>query len=390
MITLWSVLSGSLWFILFTVALWLLRGRTKFLTRYGVAIWTAGTLMATARILFPFDSERAVVVESYRVLVAVGNFYQWEFAPGVTVRLVLLSLWALGAVVGLGWITAGILTNRRRLRRMPRAPKSQALRAAEAELGLAEDRVMVTGAVCSPVAVGILRPVICLPAVDYAPGDLTWILRHEATHIAHRDAWWRLGYRLFRCVFWWNPFVHLAQRGVDELLELRCDRAVLKGEGEENQLEYVEALAREAGRVHSGRSRTFAGSSAFLASQNAGFLVRRAQLALAAPPRWSVLTGVALVLGVGLFLASYFVIFQPAGYPPDFIDGERVYVTSPETSYLVHTDHGKYEMWFREAEGDIQDGEIRAEAQQILPFSELEVYHRNGCCPLAAGDGAVP
>lgn len=385
MISLWSILSGSVWFALVTLGLWLLRGRTKFLMKYGVAIWSIGTLMSVARILLPFDSEYAVVINSYEILVQMNRFLEWEPIPHITVAVLLKLLWAAGAIAGLVWVVRGALVNQRRLHRMPPSPKSQLVAEVAAELGLREDRLIVTSAVSSPVAVGIVHPTICLPEAEYSREDLRWILVHEKAHIAHRDSWWRLGYLLFRCAFWWNPFVHLAQKGVDELLELRCDRAVLKGHSEPEQLEYVEALAREAERVYHGKSETFAGTSAFLSSRNAAFLVRRAQLALAGPPRWRVFTGITLALSVALFFGSYFIIFQPAGLPPDMEDGDEIHIILPETTYLVHTQEDRYEVWYL----DTYDGTISANTQAEEPFNNLEVHHEKDCCSLALDPDAL-
>lgn len=385
MISLWSILSGSVWFALVTFCLWLLRGRTRFLMKYGVAIWSIGTLMSVVRILLPFDSEHAVVIRSYQILVALDEFCWWEPIPHITMMALLKFLWAVGAVVGLVWVVRGALVNQRRLHRMPPSPKSQLVAEVAAELGVREDRLLVTSAVSSPVAVGIVHPTICLPETDYSHEDLRWILVHEKAHITHRDSWWRLGYLLFRCAFWWNPFVHLAQKGVDELLELRCDQAVLKGHSEPEQLEYVEALTREAERVYQGKSKSFAGTSAFLSSRNAAFLVRRAQLALTSPPRWHVFTGITLALSVLLFFVSYFIIFQPAGPPPDMEDGVEIYIISPETTYLVHTPEGQYEVWYL----DTYDGTISAESQAAEPYNNLEVHHEKDCCSLALDPDAL-
>lgn len=369
MVSLWSIMSGTFWFVAILLALRLLQRNTKFLMEYGVTLWTAWFLLGVLRTLFPYDGKHWVILHSYHVLVAFNRVLEVEPIPGFSIATLLKILWPTGAAIGLIWVLWGIRTNARRLRRFPASPQSGRQKELIKECGLDPSQILVTPAVDSPMTVGVLHPVICLPDGACSDEDLRWILRHEKTHILNRDVWYRLGFLLFRCAFWWNPFVHLAQRDVDQLLELRCDRMVLKDRSEEERLAYVEALYHSARQAHDRRALSLTGTSAFAQVKNAGALAQRAQMAFSDPPRRRGLVTAVLSLSVLLFLASYLVVLQPAGYPPEMEDGMAIYRTTPETSYLKKVPSGGYELWSDgEYVGPIPEGALDEE-----PYKSLEV-----------------
>ncbi len=81
-----------------------------------------------------------------------------------------------------------------------------------------------------PALLGILRPRIILP-VDfesrYTRQERLLIFSHERTHLRRGDALWNCFVALVRCLFWFNPLVHLASNCFRADQELACDAAVL-------------------------------------------------------------------------------------------------------------------------------------------------------------------
>jgi bla regulator protein BlaR1 len=81
-----------------------------------------------------------------------------------------------------------------------------------------------------PALLGILRPKIILP-VDfesrYTRMERLLVFSHERTHLRRGDALWTAFVALMRCLFWFNPLVHLASTCFRVDQELACDAAVL-------------------------------------------------------------------------------------------------------------------------------------------------------------------
>lgn len=283
-------------------------------------------------------------------------------------RSVLALLWALGAVLGVVLIVWGILRDRRQLQRLPVLPLPPQAQAAMKICGIDADAVRVVPTLTTPVATGFFHPTIYLPHMECAEEDLAWVFRHEMSHIAGRDAWWKLGFLLFRCLFWWNPLVHLAQKSVDDILELRCDKNVLHGVDKADRLAYGEALCHVARQAREGAP-SFVGAGTFVQPRRMATLVLRVQTALDEPKRLDLGAAFVLVLSFVLFIASYVFILQPAELPPDFEDNINVFTIWPETAYLKRTPSGDYELW---ADGE-SFGTVHADELQDEMYQGLEV-----------------
>ena len=146
--------------------------------------------------------------------------------------------------------------------------------------------------------------------------DEEWrnIFRHETQHIRSHDEWKKLFFRLVREFFWWNPLARLSEDDISLLIELQCDERVA-GSGDldmqESYLRTMMALMR-----HYIDAKEPAMASPMIGSQTQ--MEIRFEALLAPVPRRSVrMRRVLPPVLLALFLASYLVIWQPAGFPDD-------------------------------------------------------------------------
>ena len=147
----------------------------------------------------------------------------WELLPGL-----LLGLWAVGAAVSLGrclWTYRRFARMVRRAARTPSREAADLLRLMDPS-GRAE--LAVSGAVSTPMVLGVVRPVIVLPDRAAAPGQLEDILAHELTHIRRRDLLYKRFTVAVTALHWFNPLMILLRRELDRLCELSCDEAVIR------------------------------------------------------------------------------------------------------------------------------------------------------------------
>lgn len=92
----------------------------------------------------------------------------------------------------------------------------------------------------TPFVLGIINPKIYLPS-DMAPENQSYVLKHEAAHLRHRDHWWKpLGFLLL-CVYWFQPLVWIAYFLFCRDLEMACDERAITGmeEGERKAYSYA-------------------------------------------------------------------------------------------------------------------------------------------------------
>jgi beta-lactamase regulating signal transducer with metallopeptidase domain len=174
---------------------------------------------------------------------------------GMSWPAMLLSIWALGAMV----TCAGLITSLLRLARLTArcAPVRegrwrQMTDALSHALGIRHHVDLLQSQDPSTlVASGWLRPRIILPAglADWTDDRLRVVLIHELAHIRRHDGAIQLAGEFLRVVYWFNPLVWLACRRLRQESEHACDDAVLEsGVDATDYASHLLAVARQVAR----------------------------------------------------------------------------------------------------------------------------------------------
>jgi beta-lactamase regulating signal transducer with metallopeptidase domain/WD40 repeat protein len=101
--------------------------------------------------------------------------------------------------------------------------------------------------VAAPTVLGLLRPMILLPAAiatGLPPDDFAAILRHELAHIRRYDLWMNLVQRVVESLLFFHPVVWLISRRLSTEREVCCDDLVVSSGYE--PMRYAGALLRMA------------------------------------------------------------------------------------------------------------------------------------------------
>lgn len=109
-------------------------------------------------------------------------------------------------------------------------------------------RIKSCRGVSAPMAYGLVRPVILLPAgAGWFDGDrMTYVLTHEYVHIRRGDLLWKLLLTAALCVHWCNPLVWAMYFCANRDLELACDEAVVRILGLDVRKNYARTLLTAA------------------------------------------------------------------------------------------------------------------------------------------------
>jgi|GEM_PF-2431625 len=114
----------------------------------------------------------------------------------------------------------------------------------------------------SPMLTGWRRPVVWLPqeAVNWDEKRLGAVLRHELAHLQRADVLWHWLSQLTICLWWWQPLVWLARRGLRVETEHAADDAAVLAGGDTH--DYARTLVEIAAGIPN-RLRNVAGVTMF-------------------------------------------------------------------------------------------------------------------------------
>jgi beta-lactamase regulating signal transducer with metallopeptidase domain len=130
-------------------------------------------------------------------------------------------LWAAGVVVS-SWRLVAALVELRRWRK-----SSRRIEAREAGEALVDIRVL--DGISGPVAAGIMKPVVFVPACwhDWPAETREAVLAHEIKHHRRRDPLFRAVAAVACTLHWFNPLVWWMARRLADQCEYACDEAVV-------------------------------------------------------------------------------------------------------------------------------------------------------------------
>lgn len=164
----------------------------------------------------------------------------------------LLGVWLLGASILLGRAVRGRAGLRRLARQaLPVTGKDVLELLADCARAVGcrrRVRLLADARVPTPVAFGILRPVIVLPAgwEAWPPSRRSAVLLHELGHVARSDAASQLLAEVVRAIHWFDPLAWYAARQLAREREQACDDAVLRaGVGARDYAGHILEAARE-------------------------------------------------------------------------------------------------------------------------------------------------
>lgn len=327
-ISVYSLVISLVFYNISLLAVFYLRHRRDFLTRYTPALLGFITALSILRLVFPLDLG-GYVLRSYRVLPAIESFLLTPFWGRLSPGSALLILWGVGTLFYVLRDLWGQLRYLSLEKQFPLISDERITRIA-GKFGN-NFRLKITPAVQIPYITGLFHPTIYVP--DIALSDEQWqnVFRHETQHIRSHDEWKKLFFRVIRAVFWWNPLARISESEINTLIELQCDAHIAGSGNFDEQESYLRTMLVLMKHEVSGKVPAL--SSRLIGAQEEMKL--RFEILLAPKdPKAGLRRRTMMALFIILFLLSYAVIVQPAYLPPE----EDFTFTGFEASYNVSDD----------------------------------------------------
>ncbi|MDJ0761752.1 MAG: M56 family metallopeptidase [Myxococcota bacterium] len=303
--------------------------RSRLSARWHHALW----VLLIFRMVFPWGVDSAVpgvsllpetvqqgayaggaihTAEPMAPIVVAGGKASPVTGASVEMGTLLVVVWAAGALLLLGITLCGHVALLRQVRRDPLVKDKAILRLLDRckkQMGVTVPLDLVTtDYVKTPALLGMIKPRILLPAslaVTLERAELKHIFLHELAHIRRKDILIRWLTAVLQAVHWFNPFVWMAFRRMQQDRELAADGLALSIMQASEKNPYGKTLVRLVERfsTHAKLPTMAAG----LLENNAGIKRRIKMISTFGPGsyRWSpaalfvfaCLGGVSLLMG---------------------------------------------------------------------------------------------
>ena len=195
------------------------------------------------------------------------------------------------------------------------------------------------------------------------------IIKHEICHIRGGDIAIKILFSILTDIFWWNPFMYIYQHEVDNLLELRCDHNITENMDQKEKATYLSTILHVIKQSKSYTDNYLTRSVMnFINYKTEDITKQRFQIIMRRKNYWRsekciVINSLVFVL----FIASFFIIVQPAYYPERNeadhileINTINSYILLSNNDYLLYINNEPY-------------GYLSASELDTLPYSELEI-----------------
>ena len=165
-------------------------------------------------------------------------------------------IWLMGFIVSLGRLVYGLIFLsgfKSSLMKIPEEELSSAMETVRAAFpGTRLPSIYFSPAVDSPVALGIVRPMIVLPqslSKNLSAEELVNILIHETAHIRHLDQVSGALQRLLTSFYWWNPLAYALSASFSVSREDVSDNYAIQKSGARSYAKCLVALAGKTSLV---------------------------------------------------------------------------------------------------------------------------------------------
>lgn len=219
-------------------------------------------------------------------------------------------------------------------------------------------KIVMLDEVKTPYLIGLRKPCVVLPNIEYNKQQLYYILQHEFMHIRKHDIVWKVLIDLLCTAFWWNPVFWYLKKELFQMIEMRNDSQLTSNMTSEEQIEYMECL-RDMVAKTAGKSVAF---SVSFSKNNMKELKRRLLMIATDNKMKRGLQVCMVILMACLLFASSMIIIEPRNRIEDESIG--IPITS-ENSFLIRNGD-TYDVYV--------DGVYLFNTDDLRPFQGVNIY----------------
>lgn len=190
-------------------------------------------LIIFIKLCFPFETKLSILIPLDKIMNPLIDILQYKLFNQIYMYHFLLSV----AVIGSIYQFAELIKHIRECNYIIHEVKNNGIRIENPDY-----EIYQTSYINTPIVMG-LRGIILIPE-DLNKEEIDYALKHEITHIKHKDNLIKFTANLFKILFWWFIPIYIFNKQLDLYLELHADNKAIKNLEEHKKLDYLNFLVK--------------------------------------------------------------------------------------------------------------------------------------------------
>lgn len=190
-------------------------------------------LIIFIKLCFPFETKLSILIPLDKIMNPLIDILQYKLFNQIYMYHFLLSV----AVIGSIYQFAELIKHIRECNYIIHEVKNNGIRIENPDY-----EIYQTSYINTPIVMG-LRGIILIPE-DLNKEEINYALKHEITHIKHKDNLIKFTANLFKILFWWFIPIYIFNKQLDLYLELHADNKAIENLEEHKKLDYLNFLVK--------------------------------------------------------------------------------------------------------------------------------------------------
>lgn len=190
-------------------------------------------LIIFIKLCFPFETKLSILIPLDKIMNPLIDILQYKLFNQIYMYHFLLSV----AVIGSIYQFAELIKHIRECNYIIHEVKNNGIRIENPDY-----EIYQTSYINTPIVMG-LRGIILIPE-DLNKEEIDYALKHEITHIKHKDNLIKFTANLFKTLFWWFIPIYIFNKQLDLYLELHADNKAIENLEEHKKLDYLNFLVK--------------------------------------------------------------------------------------------------------------------------------------------------
>ena len=379
MVTLYSLIWTVIISCPIILLIFVLRRKSTYLMKYGVTFVCILYAFCAVRMLLPVEipAHQKVICDPYVYSFLMKKYAELGPERRQLALVLILGVWLLGIVIAsiYYFITVGLrLIKFRRYCYKGDGRAERILKKIDPDSKI---EILYTNLMDTPFLVGLFRPTIYLTEVECTDKQIEYILMHEYTHWKRKDPWKQLFSYLMVIIFWWNPLFRLLNADIKRLIEMGCDKTMLRKYSKRYAFEYLKTMC-DVKEASKGKLKNLGFSSlSFVGIDSEEGIKQRIYYTLDAKDNLKVqkkINTVVICLCLIWMIFSYYFILQPVYSPNREIEkleqNDEISVYNGDNAYLERQESGSYILYFGNSTQEVPEEDVEAGFYDMYPIIE--------------------